>query len=94
MVSAQRQLEQILLRCAAVQTLAGCCSVETTSEDFKVTSQQLCSETHFQNEEIKGFSNGHQEVSAPEAEQLGSRLELSGPAATYLSCVDMIRCIQ
>jgi hypothetical protein len=78
----------------AVQTLAGCCSTETTSKDFKVTSQQLCCETQFEHEDIQGFSNGHQEVSAPQAEQLGSWLELSGPASTYLSCVDMIRCVQ
>jgi hypothetical protein len=77
-----------------VQTLAGCCSVETTSDDFKVTTEQLCSEEFPQHKVSEGFSICYQEVSAPQAEQLGSWLEPTGPASTYLACVDMIRCEQ
>jgi hypothetical protein len=80
-----------LFPCAAVQTLAGCCSVKTISEDCQVTTEQLCSETHFQNECNEGFSKCYREARAAQPEQLGSWLERTGPAATYLACADMIR---
>jgi hypothetical protein len=71
--------------------MAGSCLVETTSENFKVTTEQRFNP----NNEKKGDSNSliacHHEVSAPQSEQFGGWLEVTGPASTYLACADMIR---
>eukprot|EP00883_Tetradesmus_obliquus_P013327 jgi/Sobl393_1/6267/SZX77020.1 len=72
------------------QTMAGSCLVETTSGDLQGTIEQRLIPANDETTLDSSFSSSC-EVSAQQAEQNGSWLGVTGPAATYLACADMIR---